>query len=242
MVHDTRPQFPPRPDRVGRTTWSRLAALAIVIGLALLPFARAAQAAGALPDGVTEQSFTLPGGERVLQLATVIDAPVAKVWAAFTTEPGFTAWAVPLARIDLRVGGSIETSYDPKVPLGSNQTIRNEIVALVPERLLVMRNVQAPPGVPFDVAIFQSTQTALWFEPLDAARTRLTLVAGRFLAGPAYDGVMKFFQAGNAYTFGELRKHLAAAPAGAGAGAGAGADAPAAKSPESAATAPRTPH
>ena len=238
MVHDTRPEFLPRPNGVGHTTSSRLAALAIVIGLALLPFARAAQAAGALPDGVTEQSFTLPGGE--LQHATVIDAPVAKVWAAFTTEPGFTAWAVPLARIDLRVGGSIETSYDPKVPLGSNQTIRNEIVALVPERLLVMRNVQAPPGVPFDVAIFQSTQTALWFEPLDAARTRLTLVAGRFLAGPAYDGVMKFFQAGNAYTFGELRKHLAAAPAGA--GAGAGADAPAAKSPESAATAPRTPH
>ncbi len=206
----------------------RVVALLLATCVATTALAPRAQAAGTLPDGVVDQSFTLPGGERVLQLATVVEAPVAQAWAAFTTEPGFTAWAVPLARIDLRVGGSIETSYDPKVPLGSKQTIRNEIVALVPERLLVMRNVQAPPGVPFDVAIFQSTQTALWFEPLDASHTRLTLVAGHFLAGPAYDGVMKFFQAGNAYTFGELRKHLAAVAAAAPGAARAPVDTPAA--------------
>jgi uncharacterized protein YndB with AHSA1/START domain len=179
--------------------------------LACMSFATLARAADALPEGVLDQSFGLTGGERVLQLTTVVDAPLARVWAAFATEKGFTAWAVPLARIDLRVGGSIESSYDPKAPLGSDKTIRNEIVALVPERLLVIRNVQAPPGVPFDAAIFQSTQTAMWFEPLDATRTRLTLVSGRFFAGAAYEGVYRFFQAGNAYTLGELRRHLAPA-------------------------------
>lgn len=190
--------------------------------LACLAFATPARAADALPEGVLDQSFALAGSERVLQLSTVVEAPVARVWAAFATEPGFTAWAVPLARIDLRVGGSIESSYDPKVPLGSGKTIRNEIVALVPERLMVFRNVQAPPGVPFDAAIFQSTQTAMWFEPLDATRTRLTLVNGRFFAGPAYDGVYRFFQAGNAYTLGELRRHLApATPASPSAASGA---------------------
>jgi uncharacterized protein YndB with AHSA1/START domain len=172
-----------------------------------------ARAADPLPEGVVDQSFVLQGGERVLQLAAVIDAPVAEVWAAFTTEAGFRAWAVPLARIDLRVGGSIESSHDPKVALGSGQTIRNEIVALVPERLLVLRNVQAPPGVPFDVAVFQATQTGMWFEPLDAGRTRLTLVNGGFLPGADHDGVMRFFHAGNAYSLGALRRHLAPATA-----------------------------
>ncbi len=52
--------------------------------------------------------------------------------------------------------------------------------------------------------------------------------AGHFLAGPAYDGVMKFFQAGNAYTFGELRKHLAAVAAAAPGAARAPVDTPAA--------------
>jgi uncharacterized protein YndB with AHSA1/START domain len=166
-----------------------------------------------MPPGVIDQSFVLPGGERVLQLSAEVEAPVARVWAALATEEGFRAWAVPLAKIDLRVGGSIESSYDAKVPLGSGKTIRNEIVALVPERLLVIRNVQAPPGVPFDVGIFQAMQTAMWFEPLDAGRTRITLVNGRFLEGVAYDGVYRYFQAGNAYTLGELRRHLAPAAA-----------------------------
>jgi uncharacterized protein YndB with AHSA1/START domain len=188
----------------------------LLSSLAPLSFARAAEP---LPEGVVDQSFALADGERVLQLATVVEAPVARAWAAFASEEGFRAWAVPLARIDLRVGGSIESSYDPKVPLGSGKTIRNEIVALVPERLLVIRNVQAPPGVPFDAAIFQSTQTAMWFEPLDAGRTRITLAAGRFLAGPAYDGVYRFFHAGNAYTLGQLRRHLAPAAAAAAAAA-----------------------
>ncbi len=179
--------------------------------LALLFAAVVARAADPVPEGVVDQSFALSSGERVLQLTTLVEAPVAAAWAAFTTEAGFQAWAVPLARIDLRVGGSIESSYDPKIPLGSDKTIRNEIVALVPERLLVIRNVQAPPGVPFDVATFQQAQTAMLFEPLDATRSRITLLSGRFPEGVNHDGVYKFFFAGNAYTLGELRRHLAPA-------------------------------
>ena len=176
--------------------------------LSLVPGAPAL-AAEPLPAGVVDQSFTSGAGARVLQLSTDIDAPVSQVWAAFASEDGFRAWAVPLARIDLRIGGSIESSYDPKVPLGSGKTIRNEIVALVPERLLVLRNVQAPPGVPFDVGIFQSLQTGMWFEAIDAGRTRLTLVNGPFLDTPAHDGAWRFFQAGNAYSLAAVRQHLA---------------------------------
>ncbi len=188
--------------------------LALLLACTASP--RLAMAASPLPEGVLDQSYVLPDGGRVLQLSAEIDAPVAQAWAAFATEQGFTAWAVALAKIDLRVGGSIESSYDAKVPLGSGKTIRNQLDAVVPERLLVMHNVQAPPGVPFDVGIFQSTQTALWFEPLGAQRARLTLVNGPFMPGPAYDGVLGFFRAGNAYTLDALRKHLKpTAPAGA---------------------------
>lgn len=191
-----------------RAWCTRVALATLLSGAAALPLPVCAQA---LPEGVVDASFATPGGERVLHLAAVVDAPVARAWAAFATEDGFRAWAVPLAKIDLRVGGSIESSYDAKVALGSGRTIRNEIVALVPERVMVIRNVQAPPGVPFDVAAFQSVQTALLFEPLDADRTRVTVTCGAFAAGERWDGVYRFFRAGNAYTLAELRKHLAPA-------------------------------
>lgn len=38
----------------------------------------------------------------------VIDAPVTKVWQAFTTDAGFTRWAVPVAHITPGNGGLIE--------------------------------------------------------------------------------------------------------------------------------------
>jgi uncharacterized protein YndB with AHSA1/START domain len=187
----------------------RLALVALLVTGAALPRSTRAQA---LPDGVMDASFATPAGERVLHLSATVDAPIARAWAAFATDDGFRAWAVPLAKIDLRVGGSIESSYDANVPLGSGRTIRNEIVSLVPQRVLVIRNVQAPPGVPFDVGAFQTIQTAMLFEPLDGNRTRVTVMSGAFADGERWDGVYRFFRAGNAYTLAELRKHFALAP------------------------------
>jgi uncharacterized protein YndB with AHSA1/START domain len=192
-----------------RPRGATVALIALLGAGAALPGLTRAQA---LPDGVIDASFATPAGERVLHLSATVDAPVERAWAAFATDDGFRAWAVPLAKIDLRVGGSIESSYDAKVPLGSGRTIRNEIVSLVPQRVLVIRNVQAPPGVPFDVATFQAVQTAMLFEPLEGSRTRVTIASGAFADGERWDGVYRFFRAGNAYTLAELRKHFGPAP------------------------------
>lgn len=169
----------------------------------------AAPAPRKLPAGVVDDSFRLPDGERVLQLSAVVDGPPALAWKAFTTVEGFTAWAVGVARVDLRVGGEIESSYDKSVPLGSDRTIRNRILAFVPERALAIRNVQAPPDAPFDAAAFAETQTVVLFEPVDATHTRVTVMNGGYRDGDRFDGVYRHFHMGNAYTLALLRKHLA---------------------------------
>jgi uncharacterized protein YndB with AHSA1/START domain len=204
---------------------------AALIALASPSGSRAADAAAAnaavtapapkLPDGVTDSSFTLPSGERVLQLSAVVDGPPALAWRAFTTPDGFSAWAVAAARVDLRVGGEIESSYDASVPLGSGRTIRNQILAFVPERVLAIRNVQTPPNAPFDGPTFQELQTVVLFEAADATHTRITLVNGGYRTGERYDNVLKHFRAGNAYTLAVLGKHLAKLAGSAAAGAGA---------------------
>jgi hypothetical protein len=60
---------------------------------------------------VTDTSSVAPSGERILQQSIVIDAPRAQVWRLFTTSEGLRRWEAPVASIDLRVGGLMQSSY-----------------------------------------------------------------------------------------------------------------------------------
>jgi uncharacterized protein YndB with AHSA1/START domain len=166
----------------------------------------------ALPEGVTETSYVLPGGERVLELAIEVPAGVRDVWGAWATSDGYRTWAAPVAHIDLRAGGMIESSYDPAAKVGQRNNIRNQILALVPERLLLMRNVQAPAKTPFDAPTFQKTQTALLLTPLGDQRTRVTVVNSGYGTGAPWDGVYEFFRQGNAWVLAQLRARFENGP------------------------------
>lgn len=184
----------------------------LAAGLTIGTLVVGAPALAQTASAVTDSSFVMPDGERVLELSAVIPAPIDAVWQAFTTTDGWTSWAAPVGRVDARVGGIIESSYDPAVALGSAATIRNEIVALVPRRLLVIRNVQAPPNARFDVPTFQRLQTALWFEAVDSGGTRVTLDNAGYRDGAAFDGVYRHFLAGNRWTLDQLRQRFVAGP------------------------------
>lgn len=175
-----------------------------IIALALPMAADAGQL-----NSVEDRSFVDSNGESVLELSVVVPAPVDEVWRAMTTTEGYIKWAAPVANIDFRVGGVIESSYDPSAALGTNRTIRNEIVSIVSRRLLVIRNIQAPPDTPFDAAIFQRLQTALEFEPIDADSTRVTLLNGGYRDEASYDAVYRFFRKGNQTVLEQLRDRFA---------------------------------
>jgi uncharacterized protein YndB with AHSA1/START domain len=148
------------------------------------------------------------GAERLLHQSVVVAASPAQVWKAFTTAEGFTAWAVPKARIDLRLGGLIESTYDASSEIGGPTTIANEIVAFVPERVLAFRNVRAPANVPFDAATFNKLHTVILIDPLPDGRSRVSAVQPGHGASGAAKGVYDFFAAGNRYTLEQLKAHL----------------------------------
>ena len=79
---------------------------------------------------VDDTSLTMPGGERVLRESIVINAPRAALWARFSTVEGLKSWEAPVVSIDLRTGGLMQASYDPKATLGDPSTIAHEIVRL----------------------------------------------------------------------------------------------------------------
>lgn len=163
-------------------------------------------------QAVRDESYTAADGSRVLQQAIEVPAGRDAVWAAFTTSDGFSSWAAPVAAVALQLGGFIEASYDPASPIGAPANIRNEIVAFAPQRMLALRNRQAPPGVPFDVAAFQRLHTVILLDPVDAGRTRVTIAMPGVGSGDAFDGVYRHFARGNGWTLQQLHKRFTSGP------------------------------
>lgn len=78
-------------------------------------------------------------GELMLVETVLIAAPVSKVWDAYTTASGYASWAAPIVQVDLRVGGTIRTNYNPKAKIGDPQTNTVHIINYVPEKLLTLQ-------------------------------------------------------------------------------------------------------
>ena len=162
---------------------------------------------------VDDQSYVAADGTRVLQQSLVVPAPAADVWTAFTTSEGFASWAAPVAFVDFRLGGYIEATYDPKGTIGAPGNIRNEIVAFVPQRMLAIRNTQAPPSTAFDAPTFQKLHTVIFLDPAGPNATRVTIVQPGYGTGEKFDGVYTHFARGNAWSLQQLAKRFAEGPA-----------------------------
>jgi uncharacterized protein YndB with AHSA1/START domain len=133
-----------------------------------------------------------------------INAPVAQVWRIFTTSDGFKATGVAHAEVDLRVGGTIRSHYDPKGTLGDPGTIVNEILAYEPERMLAIRIKEAPANFPYRNAM-KSTWTVIYFTP-SGDMTHLRIVGLGYQDDPESLEMRKFFERGNRYTIDHLAK------------------------------------
>lgn len=185
---------------------ARLVVAAFAVAIAVPP-------ASAQPKSEVENlSSVATDGTRVLEQRVLVPAPAAAVWDAWTTTEGFRSWVAPVAAVDFRRGGWMEATFDFAGKVGDVRNIRNEILAIAPGRMFAIRNVQAPPNAPFDVAAFQTLHTVVFVEPKGPAQTLVTVVMPGVGSGPAFDGVYKHFEWGNAYTLDALRKRFADGP------------------------------
>ena len=182
--------------------------LAVLASSAALP-AMAAERSWRDFPAVENTSYVEPSGDRSIQLSTIVPATPRQAFAAFTTDAGMQAWAVKMAKIDLRVGGTIESSYTEGAKPGDPENVRNQILGYVPDRLLVIRNVQAPKALQGREA-FARTVTMVSFEPV-AGGTRVTVTNAGYGKDAESEAAYGHFEWGNAYTLDALRKHFAKA-------------------------------
>ncbi|MEI9929852.1 MAG: hypothetical protein WDM89_04625 [Rhizomicrobium sp.] len=105
------------------------------------------------------------------QLETVIDAPVAKVWAGVHDGRGpVKPWGAPVVHITPGHDGMLEASYLPTSKIGDPENIRNRIAVYFPEHLLVIHNEHAPKGGPFKQEVIDKIRTVFEFRISAAAR------------------------------------------------------------------------
>jgi len=149
--------------------------------------------------------------ERVLRHSAIIEAPVEKVWNAFTTEEGvLNAWSVAKAKVDFRIGGTIQTSYHADREIGDPETtITHHIVSYEPQRMIAMRT-DAPTGTMEAIKLICEHGWSVYrFEPLGPNRTRLSIAGMGYGEGPQWDEAYKFFESGNAMVMKHFQTVLA---------------------------------
>ena len=143
-------------------------------------------------------------GEHILVQEVLVEAPLDQVWAAYTTSDGWSAWASPVARIDLRVGGTIETHYDPNAAIGDPGTNTLRIVNYVPRRLLMLKadiSERWPEVLKQDG---EHLANIILFESLSPNRTKIESYGVGYGNSPEYDEMMQFFIEGNESLFRKL--------------------------------------
>ena len=139
---------------------------------------------------------------------SVVAAPVAAEWRAWATAEGLREWLAPHAEIDLRIGGTLRSSYDPQASLDHPETLDQVILAFDPERMLSFRVTKAPATLPFPNAV-QRMWSVVYFEPVAEQSTRVRSVSLGFDATDESQRMRAFFQRGNAAALAKLQQHFA---------------------------------
>jgi uncharacterized protein YndB with AHSA1/START domain len=137
-----------------------------------------------------------------------VNASLDEAWSAFTTKAGIESWMVPMADIDLNVGGKMRTNYHPNGQLGDENTIENAILSFEPRRMLSIKATKAPTNVPHADAL-QSMWTVIYFDALGARRTRVRVVGLGFGDDEPSRKLREFFDRGNAVTLKKLEERFA---------------------------------
>ncbi len=148
------------------------------------------------------------GSDRILRTEATVHAPVGEVWKAFTTKQGVQSWMVPVAEVDLRLGGTLKANYDPQAKIGDPGTIVHRILSYEPERMLTTQ-FTAPEDAAPEAKLAQQTWVVYRFEPLSAQETRVTVSMMGWGEGPDWDRSYAFFEKGNAWEMEQLVKRFA---------------------------------
>ncbi len=129
-------------------------------------------------------------GDRAIRLEIDINAPVQKVWWAWTTGEGAKTFFAPANQIELRVAGAYEHYFNPKGEPGTRGAEGTVILAIQEEKMLSF-TWDAPPQFP--VIRKQRTSVVIRLSKLSETQTRVALIQTGWGEGEEWDNVYNMF-------------------------------------------------
>jgi uncharacterized protein YndB with AHSA1/START domain len=157
---------------------------------------------------VISKTDTLPSGELMLSQRLVIEAPVERVWEAYTLPDVWKAWVSPVVEIDFRINGRIQSHYDSTAVIGDPGTITTHILHYIPYKQIAMQaelNEQFP-------AFMKEEEKNLYsvvdFEALNDQQTRLTVYGIGYKNTKPWQDLMGFFIQANEQSLNTLKAYL----------------------------------
>ncbi len=139
---------------------------------------------------------------------TQVDAPISKVWQAFSTKQGLESWMAPVADVDMKVGGLMLSNYDANGSLEDESAIANSILSFEPERMLSLKASKFPKDFPF-VKAAKKTWSIFYFTPISVNTTEIKVVGLGYTDSEESKKMRSFFEGANSYSLNQLKKALA---------------------------------
>lgn len=131
--------------------------------------------------------------ELVLIQEFTVKAPIESVWNAYTTKTGWESWAVPIAEIDLKVGGFIKTNYNKSGKIGDSTTIVTHIINYVPKRVLTLQAEITDNFPEFMKQEEKDFYNVICFDESEAGYTRVQSYGIGYKNIPKYLSLMNYF-------------------------------------------------
>jgi hypothetical protein len=165
-----------------------------------------AQLISAAQGQVTNTSYVTQYREKVLQLSIVVPININETWKLFTTNEGLKKWIAPVAKIDMKIGGSIKTNYDPNKTSDDSTSIKLDIINYIEYEMLTLK-VNLNSNFPMEVKKEdKNLQEILQFVKLDDNRTKIISSMVGWGQGSSWDKTYAFFEKGNDWTYKEIMK------------------------------------
>ena len=158
-----------------------------LVALALLAIVGNASTSSSQATATHRDIATL---ERAIKLEIVVDAPIAKVWNAWTTREGIKSFFARECDIELRVLGKYDILFAPNAPPGLRGAEGNLVLAIQePEMLSFTWDAPAK----FPNIRKQRTSVVLRFVELDKATTKVLFTQSGWGTGKEWDDVYAYF-------------------------------------------------
>ena len=138
---------------------------------------------------ITMLAISASANIRVLTTELEVNAPIEKVWGAWTTPEGIKSFFAPGCKVELRVDG-YEIYFSPQAKPGERGGEGMRILGLEPMRRFAF-TWTAPPTIP-DIR-GQRTMVILEFEKKDARRTLVRFTHLGWGEGASWDATYEYF-------------------------------------------------